>query len=100
MFTEVFKRQMTTSLALLSLLIGTHSLWEESRLQERLTLMTPIVILDRTAILKGLPVSGDPVERERVTQNLKDLAARYAKEGFLVIDGGWVLGAPEDVYVH
>ena len=100
MFTELFKRQLTTWLTLLSLLIGTHSLWEESRLSDRLTLMTPIVILDRSAVLKSLSITAESSERERVTQNLKELAARYAKEGFLVIDGGWVLGAPEDVYVH
>lgn len=100
MFTEPFKLKAALWLASFACLTGFTTLVELRHLEARLTLMTPIVVIDRAAILKGLPVSGDTEERERVTQNLKELAARYAEEGFLVMDGGWVLGAPEDVYVH
>lgn len=100
MFTEPFKLKAALWLASFGCLSGFTTLVELRHLEARLTLMTPIVVIDRAAILKGLPVSGDTEERERVTQNLKELAARYAEEGFLVMDGGWVLGAPEDVYVH
>ncbi|MEN9680597.1 MAG: hypothetical protein RLZZ627_490 [Pseudomonadota bacterium] len=100
MFTENIKQQITRGGVLLSLLMSIHSLWEESRLSERLTLVTPIVVLDRAALLKSLPVTASIEERERVTQRLKALASQYANEGYLVIDGGWVLAGPKDVYVR
>lgn len=100
MTADDLKREVMTCLIVLSLPIGIHALWKETQLAERMSSMTPIVVLDRAAALRQLPVDSSSEKRNRVMQNLQDLATQYAKEGYLVVDRGWVIAAPEDLYVR
>lgn len=100
MFTDAFKLKGALWLATFACLASFTTLSAINQVEERLTLLTPIVVVDRAAVLKSLPINASPAIRDQVTQNLKDLTSRYSQEGFLVLDGSWVLGAPEDVYVH
>ena len=100
MFTDAFKLKGALWLATFACFACFTTLAAIKKIEERLTLMTPIVVVDRAAVLKSLPVNASPEARGQVTQNLKDLTSRYSQEGFLVLDSSWVLGAPEDVYVH
>jgi len=100
MFTDALKLKGALWLAAFACLASFTTLSVIKHVEERLTLMTPIVVVDRAAVLKSLPINASPEIRDQVTQNLKDLTSRYSQEGFLVLDGSWVLGAPEDVYVH
>lgn len=100
MTAEELKREVITCLTLLSLPIAIHSVLKDAELSERMTSMTPIVVLDRAAALRQLPLDSGSEERNRVMKNLQDLASQYAKEGYLVIDRAWVIAAPEDLYVR
>jgi hypothetical protein len=100
MFTDAFKLKGALWLATFACLASVTTLSVIKHVEEQLTVMTPIVVLDRAAVLKNLPINASPKVRDQVTQNLKNLTSRYSQEGFLVLDGSWVLGAPEDVYVH
>ena len=100
MTVDDLKREVMTCLTLLSLPLVIHSVLRDAELSDRMTTLTPIVVLDRAAALRKLPVDSGSEERNRVMQNLQEQAAQYAKEGFLVIDRGWVIAAPEDVYVR
>ena len=100
MFTEEFKLKGALWLATFACLASFTTLSVIKHVEERLTLMTPIVVVDRAAALKSLSINASAEARDQVTQSLKDLTSLYSQEGFLVLDGSWVLGAPEDVYVH
>lgn len=59
----------------------------------------PIAILDRGALLKDFEAhSGGDDQIARVTQ-FESVARHLADAGYLVIDRGWVIAAPEDFYV-
>jgi hypothetical protein len=59
----------------------------------------PIVIMDRGAFLQSLEEIGDPrLRRERI-EAFEQATRRLADGGFIVIDRGWVLAAPEELYV-
>lgn len=75
----------------------THSL--HTRLA-KLDLTTPVFVLDRSAVIKSLPPDASPDTIARAMAAMRDKADRLAASGYLVIDAGWVLAAPEDVYVR
>ena len=77
--------------------LTTHSL--HARL-EKLDLTTPVFVLDRSAVIKSLPPDASPDTIARAMAALRDKAARLAASGYLVIDFGLVVAAPEDVYVR
>ena len=84
----------------LGLAIGLLSLWRVHQIANRIALTTPVLILDRSAHLHALPEGSAPETRQQLLLELKQRADRYAREGYLVIDGGWVLAAPEELYDH
>lgn len=59
--------------------------------------VTPIAILDRSALFKALD-QGDPESQHRRLQ-FEHAAQMLKEQGYLVIDKGWVLSAPEELYV-
>jgi hypothetical protein len=59
----------------------------------------PIAILDRGALLQSLESQGNPEEHARQRGRFESLARQLADAGYLVIDRGWVIAAPEDFYV-
>lgn len=81
-------------------LAGLIALWSVSVYDERLSMVTPIAVLDRSGALRALPVESDEGSRHLLMQRLETTAKKLSQEGFLVIDGGWVISAPEEVYVR
>lgn len=66
---------------------------------ERLSLVTPVVVLDRAAALRSLPPDAPREAIEQVLSTLRAKADRLAASGYLVLDAGLVVAAPEDVVV-
>ena len=79
---------------------GLISLWNLTTLSNRTALTTPIVVLDRAAELRSLPEGSPPEARQLRLLQMKELADHYAAAGYLVIDSGWVIAAPEELYVR
>ena len=59
----------------------------------------PIVIMDRGAFLQSLEAIGDAKLRRDRIEAFEGATRRLADGGFIVIDRGWVLAAPEELYV-
>ena len=59
----------------------------------------PISILDRGALLRTLDENLPEKERARHLERFESMAHRLSDAGYLVIDRGWVIAAPEDFYV-
>ena len=67
---------------------------------EKLNLVTPVFVLDRSAVIKSLPPVANRETIARAMDALREKADRLAASGYLVIDSGLVVAAPEDVYVR
>ena len=59
----------------------------------------PIAILDRGALLRTLDENLPEKERARHLERFENMARQLSEAGYLVIDRGWVIAAPEDFYV-
>ena len=66
----------------------------------KLGLTTPIFILDRAAWVRSLPPDSSQETINRAVEDWREKAGQLAKAGYLVIDSGLVVAAPEDVYVR
>jgi hypothetical protein len=66
----------------------------------KLGLTTPIFILDRAAWVRSLPADAPQEAINRAMEDWRQQAEQLAKAGYLVIDSGMVVAAPEDVYVR
>ena len=66
----------------------------------KLGLTTPVFILDRAAWVRSLPPDSSQEAVNRAMEDWKNQAGQLAKAGYLVIDSGMVVAAPEDVYVR
>jgi len=60
---------------------------------------SPIAILDRGHLLKSLEEHLSEAERRERIRRFETAARHLADAGYLVIDRGWVIAAPEDFYV-
>lgn len=67
---------------------------------EKLNLMTPVFVLDRSAVIRNLPPDASRETIDRALATLREQADKLAASGYLVIDAGLVVAAPEDVYVR
>ena len=59
----------------------------------------PIAILDRGHLLKRLEEGSPDNDRDTQIRHFETAAKQLAHAGYLVIDRGWVIAAPEDFYV-
>jgi hypothetical protein len=66
----------------------------------KLGLTTPVFILDRAAWVRSLPADASQETVNRAVDDWREKAGQLAKAGYLVIDSGLVVAAPEDVYVR
>ncbi len=66
---------------------------------QRLSLNTPVFVLDRARLIQGLPPNASPEQMARTVADWKSLAAKLSAEGYLVLDASAIIEAPEDVYV-
>jgi hypothetical protein len=67
---------------------------------QKVALTTPVFILDRTPLMKNLPTDASPEAISKAMSAWKEQANQLAKAGYLVIDSGMVVAAPEDLYVR
>lgn len=67
---------------------------------QRLSLMTPVFVLDRARLIQALPPNATAAQMANTVDNWKQLAAKLSAAGYLVIDASAVIAAPEDVYVR
>jgi hypothetical protein len=67
---------------------------------ERLTLVTPVFVLDKAAVIQSLPPEASPETIERAMSAWRAKAERLAASGYLILDASLVVAAPEDVYVR
>ncbi len=67
---------------------------------QKLSLTTPVFVLDRTHWVKAIPPDATPEVIAKAMDEWRQKADRLARAGYLVIDSGMVVAAPEDVYVH
>jgi len=67
---------------------------------EKLDLVTPVFVLDRSVVIRNLPPDASRETVDRSMSALREKANRLAASGYLVIDSGLVIAAPEDVYVR
>ena len=67
---------------------------------EKLNLVTPLFVLDRSTVIKSLPPDARPETIDQAMNALREKADRLAASGYLVIDAGLVVAAPEDIYVR
>jgi hypothetical protein len=59
----------------------------------------PIAILDRGSLLNTLDDTQPESDRAERIRIFESAARHLADAGYLVIDRGWVIAAPEDFYV-
>jgi hypothetical protein len=59
----------------------------------------PIAVMDRGQLLKTLDQNTTEETRAITLQKFESAARRLADAGYLVIDRGWVIAAPEEFYV-
>lgn len=59
----------------------------------------PVAIMDRGHFLKGLDQATSPEDKTIAVKRFESAARRLADAGYLVIDRGWVIAAPEHLYV-
>jgi hypothetical protein len=66
----------------------------------KLGLTTPVFILDRAAWVRSLPADASQEAVNKAMEDWREKAGQLANAGYLVIDSGLVVAAPEDVYVR
>lgn len=66
----------------------------------KLSMTTPVLVLDRSALVKAMPPDAPPELIRKAMDEWRQKAEQLARAGYLVIDSGMVVAAPEDVYVR
>ncbi len=67
---------------------------------QKLSLTTPVFVLDRARWVKAIPPDATPEVVTKAMDAWRQKADQLAGAGYLVLDSGMVVAAPEDVYVH
>lgn len=67
---------------------------------ERLNLVTPVVVLDRTKLIQSIPPNASQEQMAKIVDDWQVQAQKLSDAGYLVIDSTAVVAAPEDVYVR
>ena len=67
---------------------------------QKLSLTTPVFILDRAHWVKAIPPEATPEVMAKAMDEWRQKADQLARAGYLVLDSGMVVAAPEDVYVR
>ena len=67
---------------------------------QRLSLTTPVFVLDRTRLIRALPPNATPEQMAQTVEDWQRLAIKLSTAGYLVLDSTAVIAAPDDVYVR
>lgn len=82
--------------------VGVSYLMMDSRqasLEERLLKSPPVVVVDFAKMAMQYPEGATPEEVEKLMVQTNDAVVRLREAGYLVLDAGAVVAAPEDVYL-
>lgn len=82
-----------------SLLISVITLIGVSVYIKDTKLLTPIVILDRNALIRSISKEANDTDRIKAIRALSALEQKFVAEGYLVVDSQWVLGAPDELFI-
>ena len=96
----LLNNRLIGALSLIGLFLALSSLCLTYRLSRHIERYTPIAVLDRSNILRSLPVDLSNHDREAIIQELVSTAASLSDAGYLVLDRGLVMAAPQDRYVE
>jgi hypothetical protein len=66
---------------------------------ERLSLVTPVFVLDRARLIQALPPNASPEQMIQVVDSWKTQANKLSAAGYLVLDSTAIVAAPDDMYV-
>jgi hypothetical protein len=93
------------SIGLMALVLGLMggTLAATQRLKEplqRLNLITPVFVLDRTRLIQAIPPNATPEQMARAVEDWQRLAAKLSNAGYLVLDSTAVVAAPNDTFVR
>jgi len=92
---------VTLLASVVGLLSGTLSAYQMLKMPlQRLSLSTPVFVLDRARLIQALPPNATPEQMARTVEDWQRLATKLSAAGYLVIDSTAVVAAPEDVYVR
>lgn len=67
---------------------------------QRLNLITPVFVLDRTRLIQAIPPNATPEQMARTVEDWQRLATKLSDAGYLVLDSTAVVAAPDDTYVR
>jgi hypothetical protein len=67
---------------------------------QRLNLITPVFVLDRTRLIQTMPPNATPEQMARTVEDWQRLATKLSDAGYLVLDSTAVVAAPDDTYVR
>ena len=67
---------------------------------QRLSLTTPVFVLDRTRLIRALPPNARPEQMAQAVEDWQRLALKLSNAGYLVLDSTAVIAAPDDVYIR
>jgi hypothetical protein len=67
---------------------------------ERLSLVTPVFVLDRTKLIQSLPPNANQEQMTQIVDSWKSQANKLSAAGYLVLDSTAIVAAPDDIYVR
>jgi hypothetical protein len=67
---------------------------------QRLNLITPVFVLDRSRLIQAIPPNASPEQMARTVEDWQRLATKLSDAGYLVLDSTAVVAAPDDTYVR
>jgi hypothetical protein len=94
------RREVATAIAVCLVAAAISTGYTEWRLARILQTRPPIVVIDYSAVAKALQDGRPVTEIEPVFAQLKAAAAKLRAQGFLVVNGANLEGAPEHLIVR
>ena len=71
----------------------------QASIDERLQKSPPVVVVDFAKMAMQYPDGATPEEVEKLMMQTNDAVVRLREAGYMVLDAGAVVAAPEDVYL-
>lgn len=72
---------------------------QNAAIQDRLAQTPPIVVVDFAKLALSYPADAEEAEIERMIIKTNDAIFKLKEEGYLLIDGAFTVGAPDDIYL-
>jgi len=72
---------------------------QEARIQQRLNQTPPVVVVDFAKVAAAYPAGASEEEIEKLMVKTQRTILKLKEAGYLVLDAGAVVAAPEDLYL-